>query len=262
MQRIKARVSIPYILAVFGVCVFLLGSSIKSYVGPKQFDPTVKLAVSKLEIIEMKMLSPNVIQVFMRNGYSKDITAVVTSIGERETNRRDYIFAEGEEYQKLSPEAIDDFLYGIDSKEEENIVIKAVLFSDMTIDGDPREIRKVLDKRLGFKIQLGRFNSHLESLNKVGQALFQKEFQKLRQFAENLPIKPDGDFPMSHYVESGLRHGREFIRIYLSKLYNQFENGNNLVISNNKESMNVKYERFLEYSLRVEDDFKSLESRL
>lgn len=262
MRRIKARVSMTYLLAGFGVCIFLLGSSIKSYVAPKQFNPTVKLAVSKLEIIEMKMLGPHVLQVIMKNGYSKDITAVVASIGDYETNRVDYIYAEGEEYQKLSPGATDDFLYGIDSKEEENIVIKAVLFSDMTIDGDPREVNKVLERRLGVKIQLARFNSHLEKLNRVDHTQVQIELQKLRQFAENLPIKPDGDLRMSQGLEFGLRTGREFILRSLSIMNSELKGENNLDRLNNKLPMSVRYERFHEYSLRVEDNFKSLQSRL
>jgi hypothetical protein len=262
MERIKARVFIPYLLVGLGVCIFLFGSSIKSNIAPKQFNPSVKSVVSKLEIIETKMLGPNVLQVIMRNGYSKDITAVVASIGEEKVTRRDYIFAEREQSQKLSPGATDEFSYTIDSNEQENVVIKAVLFSDMTREGDLREIKKVLDKRLGVKIQLARFNSYLEKLNKVDYTRVQTELQKLRQFAENLPIETDGGFRMSHALESGLRHGRAFILNYLSKMNNELGDEKNLDLSNNKQPMAVRYERFRNYSLRVENDFKSLESRL
>ena len=262
MKRIKARVSIPYLLATFGACIFLLGSSIKSNVAPRQFNPTVKIAVSKLEIIETKMLSPNVIQVFMRNGYSKDITAVVASIGDHKVTRRDYIYAETEQHQKLPPGATDDFLYGVDSIDEENIVIKAVLFSDMTTEGDFREIKKVLDKRLGFKIQLARFNAYLENLNKVNDTLVETELQKVRQFAENLPVKPVGDFPISYSLEFGLKNGKLFILRYLSEMNKLLEDDEKLATLNNKRPVGVRYENFRDKSLRVEANFKSLESRL
>ena len=81
MQIIRARVPIPYLLVGLGVCVSIFGPSIKSNVAPKQFNPTVRSEVSKLEIIQTAMLGPNVLQVIMKNGYAKDITAVVACIG-------------------------------------------------------------------------------------------------------------------------------------------------------------------------------------
>src|SRR6185503_8589394 len=167
MRIIRARVPIPYLLVGLGICLSIFGPSIKSNVAPRQFNPTVRSEVSKLEIIQTAMLGPNALQVIMKNGYSKDITAVVAAFGDEKVTRVDYIFAELEERQKLSPGATDEFSYTIDSKEEENIVITAVLFSDMTREGDFKAIRDVLDKRLGVKIQLARFNSYLEKLSKA-----------------------------------------------------------------------------------------------
>jgi hypothetical protein len=269
MKRIKAKVLIPYFLVGFGVCIFLFGSSIESDTAPKQFNPSVNSAVSQLEIIQMKMLGPNVLQVTMRNGCSKDITAVVASIGPTKVTRTDYIFAELEQDQKLSPGATDKFLYTIDSSEQENIVIKAVLFSDMTWKGDYKEVKDVLDKRYGVKIQLARFNSHLKELNKrlekrsrVDYTQVQTELQEVRQFAENLPIKMDSGFPMSPDLEFGLRHGRAFILKYLSEMNNLISDDKNLYLSIDRLSMSAKYERFRRKSLRVEKDFRSLESRL
>ena len=193
MRIIRSRISIPYLLVGLGVCISIFGPSIKSNVAPRQFNPTVRSEISKLEIIQTAMLGPNVLQVIMKNGCSKDITAVVASIEDHKTTRRDYIYAEMEQDQKLSPGATDEFSYGIDSSEDENIVIKAVLFSDMTREGDFREIRNVLERRLGVRIQLARFNSHLESLSQVDSKRIKTEFQQLRQFAENLPIKTDSN---------------------------------------------------------------------
>ena len=263
MQIIRARVPIPYLLVGLGICLSIFGPSIKSNVAPRQFNPTVRSEVSKLEIIQTAMLGPNVLQVIMKNGYSKDITAVVAAIGDHKTTRTDYIFAEMGQYQKLSPGATDEFLYGIASSEEENIVIRAVLFSDMTREGDFRDIRKVLDKRLGVRIQLTRFNSHLENLSKVDDTRIQTEFQNVRQFAENLPIKTDSNSPMSTALEFGLNEGKAMILLYLWKLNNTLaKDEKKSDSSNNSQPMSNRYEGFRDYSLRVKNDLKSLESRL
>jgi hypothetical protein len=266
MKRIKAKVSMPYLLVGMFVSVFLIGSTIKSNVKPDkendQFNLSVKCLASKLEILQTKMLGPNVLQVIMKNGYPKDITAVVTFIGDEKVTRTDYIYAELEKDQKLSPGATDEFLYSIDSKEEENIVIKAVLFSDMTVDGDMKAVKRVLDKRQAMKIQFARFNPHLEKLNKVDPTQLQAEFQKVRQIAENLPVKMDDGSTMSQAFEHGLRHGKAFILKYLAEMVSQLENEKDLALSDTQQPLVNRYEKFRKKSLKVENDFKSLESRL
>jgi hypothetical protein len=266
MNRIKIRTSILYFLGGLFVCVFLFGSSIKSNVNlnkeSQEFTPSIKCLASKLEILKTKMLGPNVLQVIMKNGYSKNITAVVAFLGDEKVTRRDYIYAELEENQKLSPGATDEILYTIDSKEEENIVIKAVLFSDMSVDGDMKAIKPVLDKRQAMRIQFARFNSQLKKLNKVDPAQLQGEFQKVKQFAENLSVVPDDGSPMSDAFKFGLRHGKVFILRYIAELSRQLENEKAVALSDTKLSPGNGYETFKNRSLRIENDFKSLESRL
>jgi hypothetical protein len=266
MKRIKAKLSISYFLVGMFVCVFLIGSTIKSNVKPSMdsdhFTPSVQSLASKLEVVQTKMLGPNVFQVIVKNGYSKDITAVVAFLGDEKVTRTDYIYAELERDQKLSPGATDEFLYTIDSKDEENIVIKSVLFSDMTVDGDRKSVQRVLDKRQAMKIQFTRFNSQLKKLNKVAPSHLEAEFQKVRQIAEDLPVTTEDGSPMSQAFEHGLRHGKEFILRYLNEMGHQLQSEKVLALSDNKQSQVNKYEKFKKKSLRVENDFKSLESRL
>src|SRR5215813_8392732 len=114
MTKIRSRVSILSLLAVVCVCVLFLGSSIKSKIKQEQYNPSVKSLVPHLEIISTKMVGPHVLEVMMRNGYQKDITAVVAFRGDDRYSRRDYLFAEVEQDQKLSPGATDRFVYTID----------------------------------------------------------------------------------------------------------------------------------------------------
>ena len=229
----------------------------KTEASAEQLNPTIKSLISKLEIVQSKMIGPNTLQVIMRNGYQKDITAVVASIGPEKVIRRDYIYAELEQDQKLLPGASDEFLYSIDSQEEESIVITAVLFGDLTREGDHKAVKSVLDKRQGVKIQLVRFNAHLENLNKLDSRRLLAEFRYVREFAEKLPIKTDDGAPISDALEFGLKHGKALILRYLSEMNNQLEDEKGLNFSDSKQG-----EKFRDRSLRVERDFESLARRL
>lgn len=252
----------PYLFATICLCMavgllsFKLDKS-KTDASAGQLNPAVKSLVSNLEIVQSKMIGSNTLQVIMRNGYKKDITAVVASIGPEKVIRRDYIYAELEQDQKLSPGAADEFLYSIDSREEENIVITAVLFSDMTREGDHKAVKSVLDKRRGVKIQLARFNAHLENLNKLDYKRFPAEFRNVREFAEKLPIKTDDGAPISDALEFGLKHGKALILRYLSEMNSQLGDEKGLNLSDAKQ-----VEKFKNKSLRVEKDFESLVRRL
>ena len=220
-----------------------------------QLNPAVKSLVSNLEIVQSKMIGPNILQVIMRNGYQKDITAVVASIGPNKVIRRDYLYAELQRDQTLSPGAADEFLYSIDSRDEENVVITAVLFSDMTREGGYEAVKNVLDKRRGVKIQLARFNPHLENFNKLDYGRLPAEFRNVREFAEKLPIKTDDGAPISDALEFGLKHGKALILRYLSELNNQLGDKKGLNLSEQGE-------KFRNKSLRIELDFESLVLRL
>lgn len=264
----------PYVFATFCLCIAFVLSSLKPnsfkadtskrQLNPseRQLNPSVRSLVSELEIVQSKMIGPNTLQVIMRNGYQKDITAVVASIGDEKTIRRDYVYAELERDQKLSPGAADEFLYSIDSSDEENIDITSVLFSDMTREGDHKAAKSVLDKRRGVKIQLSRFNGHLEQLNKLDYRRLQTEFQNVREFAEHLAIKTDDDAPMSEALEFGLKHGRALILRYLAEMNDQLRDVKGLNLSNDKQDLPNRYQKFRDKALRVEKDFKSLFSRL
>jgi hypothetical protein len=252
----------PYLFVIICLCMAIGLLSVKLDkskidASAAQLNGTVKSLVSNLEIVQSKMIGPNTLQVIMRNGYKKDITAVVASIGPEKVSRRDYIYSELEQDQKLSPGAADEFLYTIDSPEEENVVITAVLFSDMTRDGDHKAVRIVLDKRRGVKIQLARFNAHLENLNKLDYRRLPAEFRNVREFAEKLPIKTDDGAPISDALEFGLKHGKALILRYLSEMNNLLGDEKGLNFSDAKQS-----EKFKDRSLRVEKDFESLVRRL
>jgi len=271
MKRIKSIAIKPYLLGFFCVCMLVALSSFKldsfrASASKKQLDSTVKSLFPELEITEVKQLGEYTLQVIVRNGFKKDITAVVASVGPYSVDkytivRREYLVAELEKDQKFSSGASDDFSFS--PKPGEEIVIRAVVFADRTSEGDPRQIKEVFDKRLGMKMQLARINPHLERLSKVDSPMIRTELQRVRQIAESLPIEQEG---MSEGLEYGLRDGRADILRYLSKIETELENEKiEIIYDRANQPMTIVHGGevgFREMSARVEKHFKSLERRL
>jgi hypothetical protein len=142
----------------------------------------------KLEIVEVKQLANDVVEVTIRNGYKRDITAIAASAGDDQSFHTDYIYAEAKAYQKLAPGTSDIFLYAPSrlSGIKPQIVVSAVIFSDRTSQGDPGEVRDILDKRLGMKIQLDRMNPYLERLDKVKNSSVRAELRKTKRCCRNV----------------------------------------------------------------------------
>ncbi|HST22044.1 MAG TPA: hypothetical protein VLR90_13050, partial [Blastocatellia bacterium] len=162
--------------------------------------------------------------------------------------------------QKLSAGASAEFLFN--PQPGEDIVIKSVLFSDMTIEGERQEIKTVLDTRSGVKIQLSRINPQLERLSKIDDSMIQAELEKVKRFAESLAIEKDY---MSEGLEYGLRDGRNLILKYISEIEAKLGKGRVETSPNGKQSLVLDYaaiESFKRHFAIVETDFKSLERRL
>src|ERR1041384_513451 len=65
----------------------------------------------KLEIIQIKRHPNDVLEVIIKNGYPKNITAIAASTEAGQTFNTDYIYAESEINQRLAPGATDMFLF-------------------------------------------------------------------------------------------------------------------------------------------------------
>ena len=200
---------------------FIVGSALCAIVGlsalrigapslnasTRQQDIVVRSLLPKLEITGLTQISPTTVRFILRNGYEKDITAVIITLEPGRVIRTDYVYAELPKHQQIASGASDDFLSGIDAPGNgQQVAITSVLFSDMTVEGDDlRNIRGVLEKRRAVKLQLGRVNPSLEKLTEVKQSLLLGELHRIRQLAESLPVKVDDAAP--HDFQSGLITG-------------------------------------------------------
>jgi len=246
------------LLAISAVRV---GSSTAS-VG-SQLDIKARSLFPKLLVTSVTQVDPRTVRVWFRNDYDKDITAIVFSLGPGSTIRRDYLVAEAEEQQRLGPGATDDLLYTVEALTKE-IVAVAVLFSDMTREGDKGEIKGVLDTRRGMKIQFARFNPELEKLAVTEPSLMMKELGRLEELAASLPIEADDGSSMSNDLEHGLRNGQRLILSNLSKL--EAESRDERVetfYARDGSPLTTRREARVEEKLkRIKKDFKGLQGRL
>ena len=90
-----------------------VGSSKAS--GTAQLDFRARSALRSLPVTGIKRLGGETVEILYRNDYEKNITAVVFSVGPSNYIRRDYIYAELEPHQRLTPGATDDLLHHIET---------------------------------------------------------------------------------------------------------------------------------------------------
>jgi hypothetical protein len=265
--RYQPSITWAITLFILGFCTFVQLNSNNNLasISSKSLPIGVKNLTSKLEVVETKQLSEHSIQLKIRNGYDKDITAIIAAIGDKQFFRRDYIYAEIEQYQKLATGEIDDFVYTSNLIAGAELVIKAVLFRDMTKEGDESDIQPVVDKRLGMKIQLSRFKSFLDQFGKEDSSFNNTRFNELKSIAESLPIKKDDSSHMSTALELGLRHGREFILTQLSSLQTALENNKAEIYYQGEQRLTKSqngFENFQSRLQRIKQDHASLLKRL
>lgn len=103
------------------------------------------------------------------------------------------------------------------------IILSAVVFKDNSAEGDPEQVRVIVDRRLGAKIQLTRIRPHLARLRKVDIGRIDAEFATVKRIAESLPIEADDGLPISKEVEQGMRYVREVIIRKLADLEKDLE---------------------------------------
>lgn len=224
----------------------------------------------RLEILDTKQHPNDVVEVTLKNGYQKDITAIAATAGDAQSFRGDYIYAEIESGQRLAPGATDMFLYtpthlhGVLPQ----VIISAVIFSDNTSKGDSREVSAILEKRVGMKIQLKRIMPYLDRLDRVKNSkkpLISREIGALKSIAEALPIETSDGSPISPDIEYGLKHGRAFILHYLSKLETAVENQRVESFYHNGTLQMREHtgeDEFRSRLPRIQMDFKGLAARL
>jgi hypothetical protein len=268
MKNIKAVVLKPSFLIFLCICMVLVLSSFslesfRANAYKQSIESEVKTSLTGLRIEQITRLGPGTIQVIIKNEYSKDITAVAASSSRGTDFRRNYISAESEKNQKLSPGASDDFSYN--ANPGENVVITAVLFSDMSFEGDRAAVKGIVDTRKGMKVQLNRIFPYLEALSKEHPTGVKTTLNRIKQIAETLPLEKDDKTAMPQDFEYGLRDGRAFVSQNLSIIEAEMESRKPIRYVENGQLVTVTpdaYEIFRKRFDRLYSYLKDLEHRL
>lgn len=221
-------------LVIAGLCGALwLGSgktkSQSKHLQPKGNGVTVSNHTQAFQVVNATN-DGNTIQLSLRNGYSKAITAFIVSGDDGSSVQVDFssvdsLIAPGETYNY--GEATANLLSHSGAEQSRpKISILAVLFEDGSSDGDNKVVRDIKNRRLGEKIQLMRILPLLEEALGVEDSELPVSIERLKARISALPDKPQkGESPE---IMGGLHHGKQYIYAKLERL-KQLQDENDVV---------------------------------
>ncbi len=188
----------------------------------------------------------NDIHLRLRNDYDKDITAFVISIGNF-SYKEEFIYSETDKV--LTPGASYNSDIPLPSslkgRQDQELVIRAVVFADKTSDGDQKVISEIEEERLGEKVQIQRILPKLKhalnfpeiARNNLISGQFEAEVASVLDASESdtltaldtlspqiATIKRWPKGKISGQVDSGLKTGKEAALHKLQRIKNGQQN--------------------------------------
>ena len=166
----------------------------------------------------------------LKNNSAKTITAYSISTGKNYKIMEEFVFAESLDYGIGSNALYSKTYPTINSIQPESIEIKALILDDGTAEGDAREVREIVDSRLGQHIQMRRAVKELEKFLANGSrdvselkrdlynALTSSEDDTLSILAELRPSRAITKQPFSDDLKGGLSDGRQSVLKRLSEV--------------------------------------------
>lgn len=194
----------------------------------------VKNLTKKFQVIEFRTeqeANGQRVYLKLKNGYDKNITAFAYS-ADRGFRRVDKWAAERPEMRIIRPGEIvseEIKLFSPSSIEKADITIRAVIFEDLSNDGDKKEIEDVFDNRQGLKEQMKRWHPEVAKLIRKLEKTVSKELKS---------AKRDQDF-VNQVVVPELEQLGAFA--YSLSISPTSEYQQELIAKNRKESLSLKY---------------------
>lgn len=162
----------------------------------------VKTKVPGFQVIGFEQVDRK-FRMIMLNNYTKNVTAYVLTSARADapgyimTQRRDFINANREADRVIRPGAKTDFEGEIDGPAEtHDLTIRAVVFDDLTSDGDQEYVNQVLDKRYGRQLLLDEVLPHLQKLTRAanepdasGEGSFSTQLNETKKLITSLANK-------------------------------------------------------------------------
>jgi len=159
----------------------------------------------------------------LKNNSAKTITAFSISPSKGYTITEEFVLAETADFGIGSNALFSKTYPTLNSIQPESIEIKALIFDDGTAEGDAREVRQIVDSRLGEQIQMRRAVKELEKFLAKGSrdasefkrdldnALNSSDDDTLSILAELRPSRAITKQPLSDDLRAGLSNGRQSV---------------------------------------------------
>lgn len=214
------------------VVVLLIGiSALSDNRSTTQQDPPLQI-VNRTQAFSVIKAEPrsSEFSITLKNNSAKTITAYSISTGKNYKIMEEFVFAESLDYGIGSNALYSKTYPTINSLKPESIEIKALILDDGTAEGDAREVREIVDSRLGQHIQMRRAVKELEKFLANGSrdvselkrdlynALTSSDDDTLSILAELRPSRAITKQPFSDDLKGGLSDGRYSVLKRLSEV--------------------------------------------
>jgi hypothetical protein len=235
MQKWKtSSIELRFLISILGVlCIILVGlSNWSSYAFlQRNHNPTFEKSIVDSDLKGLRMrnktkaffvvgaqIQGDSVQIEMRNGYDKPITAYQVLVGDtrihREllTNDNPRVISPGESVRELYP-----FYRKLESI---GIIVLAVLFDNHTGDGDPEFLKRLLEYREGMKIQREHTIDALQKLINTSDISVRSALYGIMSDISAIPEEEASSLPL--YVRFGLKDERERLLLVIQNLLDTF----------------------------------------
>lgn len=250
-RETRLRQSCLFFTAAALLCLAVLGASALS--SRTSTNGKISLQQGKgLEIGQNKTRHLQVVSVeqtedeillSLKNDYSKSINAFTVSIGEL-TISEDYVYsgkgtAPGSQYTfRIAKQPAAPNRY-----EQPTINILAVVFDDRTGDGESRHVSKILDSRLGDKMQLRRILPLLRKTLSSPDDDLPNALDELVSQVSILPEPSDGQF--SSETQNAFRGRKEFVLKIIREIKDNALSDTHASLRNQLAELEKQYEAII-----------------
>jgi hypothetical protein len=252
MKR-EAHLQQPYLffIAALLICLVVIGASawssrpgINKNIPAQQGDGKAigRNKAEGLKVVSVEQTESEIL-LLMKNDYSKSINALTISIGDLTVNN-DYVYsgkaiAPGSQYTFRIPKQ--PAVPGQSAQPAINIL--AVVFDDRTGDGEDRYVSKVLNSRLGEKIQLSRILPLLQKALKSSDADLPNAVDELVYQVSTLSESSDGQ--LSSDTQDASRGRKEFVLKNIQAIKGNSPNDNHVSLRKHLDQLKKHYEALI-----------------
>jgi hypothetical protein len=163
-------------------------------------NKTRALEVTQTNSVMLKNDREDGVELSLKNGYDKTITAFAISVNGLITEA-DLVYSEVEEQSGIAPKGVHTTRFSsarsgnpaIAAKEKLVIIVLAVIFDDKSSDGDPTPVTAMLNMRQKSKVELTRIVDEFDKALNSEEVIESSIIDKLKSRISSLPTESSGE---------------------------------------------------------------------